>query len=151
MEFKYSTAHAGSITGVVPTPNGLHWLSAGTDDKVRLWDAATRRHELVHFAGAYNRASRARQLAVSDDSSTLFHPSGSVVQMYDVTSGQLLRTLGGGHFDTINCCKWNPAAQELYSGSDDCNIVVWAPAPERTRAERDDWQPPDSDGDAWSD
>ncbi len=34
----------------------------------------------MHFAGAYNRASRARQLAVSDDSSTLFHPSGSVVQ-----------------------------------------------------------------------
>lgn len=27
------------------------------------------------------------------------------LQMYDVTSGQLLRTLGGGHFDTINCCK----------------------------------------------
>lgn len=27
--------------GVVPTPDGLHWLSAGTDDRVRLWDAAT--------------------------------------------------------------------------------------------------------------
>lgn len=34
----------------------------------------------MHYPGAFNRASRARQLAVSDDSSTLFHPSGSVVQ-----------------------------------------------------------------------
>ena len=66
---------------MVPTPDGLHWLSAGTDDRVRKWDAASRRHLLVHFAGAYNRASKARQLAVSDDSSTLFHPSGSVIQV----------------------------------------------------------------------
>ncbi|PRW58966.1 DNA excision repair ERCC-8-like isoform B [Chlorella sorokiniana] len=148
---KYSTAHTGSITGVVPTPDGLHWLSAGTDDRVRLWDAATYKHRLVHYPGAFNRASRARQLAVSDDSSTLFHPSGSVVQMFDVQSGRLVRTLGGGHFDTINCCKWNPAAEELYSGSSDSNIVVWSPAQEAVTAERDGWQGRDSDGDDWSD
>ena len=41
----------------------------------------TCRHGLVHYPGAFNRATRARQLAVSDDSSVLFHPSGSVVQV----------------------------------------------------------------------
>jgi len=25
--------------------------------------------------------------------------------MFDVQSGRLVRTLGGGHFDAINCCK----------------------------------------------
>jgi len=25
--------------------------------------------------------------------------------MFDVASGRMLRTLGGGHFDTINCCR----------------------------------------------
>ncbi|KAI3438903.1 hypothetical protein D9Q98_001318 [Chlorella vulgaris] len=146
---KYATAHAGSITGVAPTPDGLHWLSAGTDDKVRLWDAASHRHQLVHYPGAFNRAVQARQLAVSDDGSLLFHPSGSVVQVYDVGSGKLLRTLSGGHYGTINCCSWNATAQELYSGSSDCNIVVWAPARERVNSERDGWQK-DSDGDDWS-
>lgn len=46
--------------------------------------------------------------------------------------------------------RWNAAGEELYTGSDDCNIVVWAPAPEPVAAEREEWQP-DSDGDAWSD
>ena len=52
---------------------------------------------------------------------------------------------------TAACCRWNGAAQELYSGGDDCNIVVWAPAPERVTAEREAWQRGNSDGDAWSD
>lgn len=123
--------------------------------------------------------------------------------MFDVLSGRLLRTLGGGHFDTINCCRyvhagcrpprwggrlpavagvaegtsrskaalwraiacrtpnhhpchccccrWNAAAEELYSGSSDSNIVVWSPAREAVTAERDGWQGRDSDGDDWSD
>jgi uncharacterized iron-regulated membrane protein len=113
--------------------------------------------------------------------------------VYDVGSGKLLRTLSGGHYGTINCCRrgscvvaqavviahgvvclhfsadllwaawqsvqlmlllsawcsWNATAQELYSGSSDCNIVVWAPARERVNSERDGWQR-DSDGDDWS-
>ncbi|KAI7842161.1 hypothetical protein COHA_004184 [Chlorella ohadii] len=128
-------SNSGRRAGVVPTPDGLHWLSAGTDDRVRLWDAATYKHRLVHYPGAFNRASRARQLAVSDDSSTLFHPSGSVVQ-----------ASGAGAADV-----WNPAAEELYSGSSDSNIVVWCPAREAVTAERDGWQGRDSDGDDWSD
>ena len=26
-------------------------------------------------------------------------------QMYDIVSGSLMHTLGGGHFETINCCR----------------------------------------------
>ena len=40
---RYAAAHGGSVTGVHPTPHGLYWLSAGTDDRVRLWDAASYR------------------------------------------------------------------------------------------------------------
>lgn len=47
--------------------------------------------------------------------------------------------------------RWNPAAEELYSGSSDSNIVVWSPAREAVTAERDGWQGRDSDGDDWSD
>ena len=33
-------------------------------NRVRLWDAATRRHELLHYPDTFNRASKPRQLAV---------------------------------------------------------------------------------------
>eukprot|EP00887_Chlorella_sp_A99_P000785 scaffold5.g785.t1 len=150
---RYALAHGGNVTGVVPTPDGLFWLSAGTDDTVRLWDGATRRNMLVHYPGAFNRASKARQLAVSHDASTLFHPSGSAVQCFDVQSGALRRTLGGGHFDSINACKWNSMAEELYTGGNDSHIVVWAPAPEGVTAERADGGggSGESSADEWSD
>ena len=119
---RHAAAHpGGAVTGVAPTPDGLHWLTAGTDDRVRLWDAGTyrcergvgsergrqggvqalsrspellplivplsfpqtrtHRHLLVHYQGAFNRATQARQLALSGDGGTLFHPSGSAVQV----------------------------------------------------------------------
>ena len=33
-----ATAHDGSVTAVLPTPDGMYWLSAGTDSRVHLWD-----------------------------------------------------------------------------------------------------------------
>ncbi len=48
--------------------------------------------------------------------------------------------------------RWNPASEELYTGGNDCHIVVWAPPPEATREEEQgDARGGDSDGDAWSD
>lgn len=32
-------------------------------------------------------------------------PSRPAAQMFDIASGRLLRTLGGAHFDTVNCCR----------------------------------------------
>lgn len=33
------TAHDGSVTAVAQTPDGLHWVTAGNDSRVRLWEA----------------------------------------------------------------------------------------------------------------
>ncbi len=46
--------------------------------------------------------------------------------------------------------RWNPAAEELYTGSNDCHIVVWAPPGEAAREEHVDVRE-DSDADNWSD
>ena len=153
----YTKAHENGITGVTPTPDGLFWLSAGNDDKVRLWETAQHRHELVHYNESYNRASKPRQIAVSEDSKVLFHPSGSAVQVFEVVSGRSVATLGSGHFESINCCVWNEVEQELYTGSNDHHIVAWAPKGIGTRFDGlagDDGG--DGDGshmnrDAWSD
>lgn len=35
-------AHQDAVTCVVPTPDGLHWLTAGTDSRLRLWVSSVR-------------------------------------------------------------------------------------------------------------
>lgn len=90
---------------------------------------------------------QARQLAVAGDYDIVFHPSGGIIQCLHRLTGQPIGTLRG-HLDTVNCCCYNSYQQELYSGGNDCNIVVWA-AP----AAPDKIEGPDSkdDQDAWSD
>ncbi len=54
--------------------------------------------------------AQARQLAMTDDSHILFHPSGSVLQMFRTEDGKPLKVLRG-HMETINGCAWNPDLQ----------------------------------------
>ena len=42
-------AHAGPVTGVQWTPGGEKIVTAGHDQRIRVWDAATGRNDLVHF------------------------------------------------------------------------------------------------------
>ena len=73
--------------------------------------AAVSRNLLVNYPNTFNSANKARQIAVSDDSQLLFHPSGSVIQVFHVQAGGLHKLLRGAHFDTINCCIWNSELQ----------------------------------------
>lgn len=36
-----AVAHDGRVTAVQATPDGLHWLTAATDSRVRLWESDT--------------------------------------------------------------------------------------------------------------
>ena len=140
---QYGISHDGNVTCVAPSPDGLFWITSGTDDRLRLWDAATYRHMLVHYPNAFNRSNKARQLSSTGDGLLLFNPSGSVVQMYDIRGGDPVFDLKGGHFETVNCCLWNALSHELYTGSDDRSILVWEP-PLQTNV-------CDDDEDNWSD
>ncbi|KAK9835172.1 hypothetical protein WJX81_003251 [Elliptochloris bilobata] len=149
------TAHDGSVTAVLQTPDGHSWLTAGNDSRVRLWDARRCRNLLVNYADTYNRARKARQLAACVAAGLLFHSSGSVVQVLDLYTGELRRLLRG-HMDTISGLCYHPGLHELYSGAADCQIIVWAPEratpPEEAphaAAAPGVTAPPDQD--AWSD
>ena len=39
-----AVAHDGCVTAVNPTPDGLRWLTAGTDSRVRAWESDTFRY-----------------------------------------------------------------------------------------------------------
>ncbi len=55
-----------------------------------------------------------------------YHPQGNTIHAYSVHTGQLLSTLQA-HFDRVNCCIFHPTREELYSGSNDYQILVWTP------------------------
>ena len=101
-------------------------------------------HALLYQVGVWLQA---RQLAVAGDPDVIFHPSGGIIQCLHRLTGQNLGTLRG-HLDTVNCCCYNSYQQELYSGGNDCNIIVWAaPAPLEAIEGLDN----KDDQDAWSD
>jgi WD40 repeat protein len=56
-------------------------------------------------------------------------PTIPAPQVFNVLRGTLVAQLRQGHFESINCCCYNPVMEELYSGSNDCSIMAWSPAP----------------------
>ena len=53
-----AVAHDGRVTGILPTPDGLHWLTAGTDNRLRLWDARHNYHLLVNYPQTFNSSMK---------------------------------------------------------------------------------------------
>ena len=119
-------------------------MSSGSDDKMRLWNPHDGSNMLVNYAGIRNPSRRATQIAVSHDGRTVFHPNGNKISGFDVLSGVQSGSLSG-HYDIVNCCTFHPFREELYSGSNDRQVLIWTPKlSEASAAARDD-------DDAWSD
>ncbi len=57
-----AVGHDGRVTGILPTPDGLHWLTAGTDNRLRLWDARHNYHLLVNYPQTFNSSMKVRAL-----------------------------------------------------------------------------------------
>lgn len=77
------------------------------------------------------------------DSNVLYHPSGSIIQMLQVGTGELLGTLRG-HLDTVYACAFNPALQELYTGGNDRQLLAWTPQRSDDPVDKDTWSDSDS-------
>ncbi|BBM97539.1 DNA excision repair protein ERCC-8 [Marchantia polymorpha subsp. ruderalis] len=123
-----ATAHYGAVTSLTPTNDGQFLVSAGADSRVKLWDVDSGCNTLVNYENTRMQRSKATQLAVSPDSSLLFVPTSTVIRVYNLWTGRVLKTLRG-HYDTVNCCEFHPYAQEMYSGSNDRKILLWSPPP----------------------
>ncbi|XP_063051057.1 DNA excision repair protein ERCC-8 isoform X2 [Engraulis encrasicolus] len=123
-----NTAHNGRVNGLCFTADGLFLLTAGTDDRMRLWNSATGENTLVNYGKVTNSSRTCLRLAVSRGCSPdfVFVPCGSSVAMYSLHSGELV-TMLRGHYNNVDCCEFHPDYQELYSGGKDCNILAWVP------------------------
>uniref|UniRef100_A0A8D0G7Z3 DNA excision repair protein ERCC-8 n=1 Tax=Sphenodon punctatus TaxID=8508 RepID=A0A8D0G7Z3_SPHPU len=124
-----NTAHNGRVNGLCFTSDGLHLLTTGTDDRMRLWNSSTGENTLVNYGKVCNESRKGLQFTISRGCSPefVFVPYDSTIAIYTVYSGELITVLKG-HYSTVDCCVFQPNFQELYSGGRDCNILAWVPA-----------------------
>ncbi|EDM10309.1 excision repair cross-complementing rodent repair deficiency, complementation group 8 (predicted), isoform CRA_c [Rattus norvegicus] len=151
-----NTAHNGKVNGLCFTSDGLHLLTVGTDNRMRLWNSSSGDNTLVNYGKVCNSSRKGLKFTVSHgcNSEFVFVPYDSTIAMYAVYSGERLAMLKG-HYKSVDCCVFQPNFQELYSGSRDCNILAWVPASYEPVPDDDDEAPTKSRlnpafTDAWS-
>ena len=132
-----NTAHNGHINGMSFSSDGLHLLTYGTDDRLRLWDMFTAKNTLVNFGRTHNLSRKAVKLCLScwTSDEVAFVPSGSSIEVYKMVSGKHVTSLGG-HFNNVNCCTFHSRFQALFSGANDTNVLVWLPEMKRNEDEK---------------
>ncbi|CAI8599335.1 unnamed protein product [Vicia faba] len=122
-----ATAHYGAVTGLKVTEDGMYLLSAGSDSRLRLWDIESGCDTLVNFETVRLQTSKPIQFATTQDSAVVFVPCMRVVKAFDMWSGNA-HTILRGHYESVNACWFNLHDQELYTGGNDRQILVWSPA-----------------------
>lgn len=149
-----ATAHYGAVLGLKATEDGMYLLSAGSDSRLRLWDVQSGCNTLVHYEIVRLQSSKAIQLAVTQDSAFVFVPCMTSVKAFDVWSGKTSMTLQG-HYELVNCCFYNAHDQELFTGGNDRQILIWSPpkfiSQDVDERDRRTGNPPALDEDNWSD
>ncbi|CAH2301174.1 DNA excision repair ERCC-8 [Pelobates cultripes] len=124
-----NTAHNGRVNGLCFTSDGLHLITVGTDDRMRLWNSASGENTLVNYGKVCNSSRKSLKFTVSEGCSPefVFVPYDSTIVVYTIYSGRQVSVLRG-HYNNVDCCVFQPQFQELYSGSKDCNVLAWVPA-----------------------
>ena len=114
--------HTDIVWSVAFSPNGQTLASSGWDDKIRLWNAETKQHEITLI-----EQSDIMTVAFSPDGQTL--ASGNwvaAVRLWDPSTGEIKKTLRG-HTDGIESVVFSPDGETLASSSADGTIRLWNP------------------------
>lgn len=142
-------AHTAAVNGLSWTPDGAYLVTAGHDDRLRVWNAHTGSNTLVNFGPALkNKHLSSLPLLSSPAGSTrlgqdlLIYPNENEVLMFELHEGRLLkkmrvpgpstavvesRTGERNVKNRITSLSWWGLSEGFLSGHSDGHIRAWSP------------------------
>lgn len=145
-------AHIGACNGVVWTDDGKHLVTAGHDERVRVWNVRDRANELSHFGPIIKNKHLstllpmlAPSLVVPAGTQIMLYPNEREILMFDLFDGTLLKRLrasegaagqvrGNAEQPNINnrvtSLCWRAGDVEMYSAHSDGMVRAWKPRTE---------------------
>jgi DNA excision repair protein ERCC-8 len=150
-------AHRGAVNGLAWTEDGRHLVTAGHDQRIRVWDTTTYANTLANFGPIIKNTGLAPIIPVLPPShlfpahaDTMFYPNEHEILFYELFDGKLLRRMkrpeiAKRHTDTpagsangstkgqrnsrdrITSLAWRAHDVEMYSAHADGSICAWKP------------------------
>ena len=147
-------AHVGACNGVVWTDDGKFLVTAGHDERVRVWDVGVGANALAHFGPMIKNTHLATLLPLVVPTCVgglrdrvMFYPNEKEILMFDLVEGTLFKRLkapgaavaqASGSVgqrnirNRVTSLAWRMGNVEMYSAHSDGVIHAWKP---RTRDE----------------
>ncbi|CZT44975.1 probable DNA excision repair protein ERCC-8 [Rhynchosporium secalis] len=142
-------SHSAAVNGLAWTGDGSYIISAGHDDRIRVWDTATGANTLASFGPTLKNCHLSSlPLVVSPPGTTspkkdlLFFPNEREILVFELHEGRLLKRLKvPGPINAsvrsrtgernikgrVTALTWRGLAGGLYSSHTDGNIRAWLP------------------------
>jgi DNA excision repair protein ERCC-8 len=142
-------AHMAAVNGITWTDDGAYLITAGHDERIRVWDAATGANTLASFGPTIKNGHLSNLPLVvspafvsSPGKEILFYPNEKELLMFELHEGKLLKRLkipgptmaavrsrtGERHIkNRITGLVWRGQADGIYSSHTDGQIRAWLP------------------------
>lgn len=119
--------------------DGFHLVSYATDQRFFLWDVLTGQQIMKDYPLLNHTQSPSARLSLTTQASQnfAFVPAGSYILTFSVMSPGRSRRLYG-HSRRINCCVFHNSENQLFSGGNDCKILVYTAAGLQSESPEDD-------------
>ena len=146
----HGKAHIGACNGVVWTEDGRHLVTAGHDERVRVWDVGVGANALSHFGPIIKNTHLSTLLPLLapkhiSSSQVMLYPNEKELLMFDLFEGTLLKRLRAPGVavaqasgsagqrnikNRITSLAWRAGDVEMYSAHSDGLIRAWKPKTE---------------------